>query len=183
MDLEQLAKQPASKEDGAKGTLGFLVEKGVVHMAVSLLPFFQNIIVKCGDLGVVTVLRIPGPEVGKSQWATQQSSTHDRCVIAWDKSPSRDMVIIKHSPALPLPKDAILNVTGAGDSFVGSLLATSSRNPLAFRKPETLSEAIKCAQRVALLTLQSRFAVSPLLSSTADGPLLADTRQSVDTVD
>jgi len=63
-----------------------------------------------------------------------------------------------------MPVQSLENVTGAGDSFVGALLATLAEKPLAFYHPQILEKAISIAQKAAVATLQSLSAVSPLLS-------------------
>jgi pseudouridylate synthase / pseudouridine kinase len=76
-----------------------------------------------------------------------------------------ETVILKHYPSLPVADDAIVNVTGAGDSLVGSILASLSDNPRAFEHPQQLDRVIRQAQSAAILTLQSSLAVSPQLSN------------------
>lgn len=83
-----------------------------------------------------------------------------RYVVAAGKSGS--IIVIQHFPAMPV--QSLVNVTGAGDSFVGGLLATLAEIPSAFRHPQTLEKAISTAQKAAVATLQSCSAVSPLLS-------------------
>lgn len=39
--------------------LSFLVNEGVAQMAVQLLPYFQHIVVKCGDRGMFLLSGIP----------------------------------------------------------------------------------------------------------------------------
>lgn len=51
--LSKLAKQSVnnnSKEDS--GTLEWLVRDGIARMAVQLLPFFQHLVIKCGESGI-----------------------------------------------------------------------------------------------------------------------------------
>jgi len=162
MDVEQLARQTVSDQDPSKGTLSFIVDKGVAQMAVGLLPLFQCVIIKCGELGVIVVMRISGEDVGTSGWAQQRSNPNSRYVVTHGKS-GKEIVVLRHFPALAATD--ITNVTGAGDSLVGSVLATLVQNPRAFHDPQTLENTISSAQRAAVLTLQSTHAVSPLLSA------------------
>lgn len=161
-DLVQLAKRQVSDAAPNLGTLSFITDRGIVQMAVNLLPFFQHIVIKCGKLGVVVVMRPDRTEA--SAWATQRSDPHDRYVVA--HSPTSDeMVVIQHFPPLQVAQDVALNTTGAGDSLVGALLATLAQDPHAFNSPLTLSRTIDIAQQAAIMTLQSPHAVSPSLSS------------------
>lgn len=134
----------------------FLTEQGVAQMAISLLPFFQRLIIKAGSRGVVVVMRTSG-----AGWMDSSTSLADNCVVAG----SRDRTyatVLKYYPALK--PQSIANVTGAGDTFVGSVLATLAQNPDAFDSPAALDIAVQHAQEAAVLTLQSPLAVSPLLS-------------------
>ncbi|GLB36103.1 putative indigoidine synthase A-like protein [Lyophyllum shimeji] len=159
MDLERLAGMNASEEDSSKGTLAFLVDEGIAQMAIKLLPFFQHLVIKCGQAGVVLVMRIP--EVQTSQWAAKHSQPAQRYIIARGKS--NEAVILCHFPPHRIGK--LVNVTGAGDSFVGVLLANLLQFPDACHNPAKLSDVIFAAQSAAILTLQSPHAVSPMLSS------------------
>jgi pseudouridine-5'-phosphate glycosidase/pseudouridine kinase len=170
MDLEQLARQRASEHDSTRGSLSFLVEKGLAQMALHLLPFFQNIFIKCGDLGVIVAMRISGPAVQTSGWAERHSDARNRCVIGRSGG-GQELIVFKHFPAFTLAQGAVVNVTGAGDSFVGSLLASLLLNPVALH-PKSLSQTIHSAQRAAVLTLQSSRAVSPKLSSDECGDVV-----------
>lgn len=163
MDLEQLARRNVSDDDSLKGTLSFLVDKGIAQMAVNLLPFFQNLVIKCGAQGVIVASRISGPDVRTSGWVQERSNPRGRYVVAHGKS-SAEMIVLQHVQALAFAKDKLISVTGAGDSLVGSVLASLVQRPQGFHDPNTLKDIINAGQRAAILTLQSKNAVSPLLS-------------------
>jgi len=161
MDLAQLAKRKVSDTAPDLGTLSFIADEGIVQMAVNLLPFFQHIIIKCGKLGVLVVMRLD--RAAASGWAAQRSNPRARYIIAASQV-SDDMIVVQHFPPLEVTDEA-LNSTGAGDSLVGALLAVLARDPHAFNSPPTLSRAVGIAQQAAILTLQSPRAVSPSLCS------------------
>jgi pseudouridine-5'-phosphate glycosidase/pseudouridine kinase len=163
MDLEQLARRPLSDHDETKGNLSFLIEDGVVQKAIQLLPFFQHLIIKCGDRGVLVVMSISPDDASQSDWSKKRSNPSQRCIVAYGNS--KETVVLQHIPSLPV--DSLVNVTGAGDSFVGALLAILAHQPNVLYHPESLHEAILTSQKAAVLTLQSHSAVSPLLSSIA----------------
>lgn len=146
MNLEQLARQAACDHSPAKGTLAYLLEKGVAQMAVQLLPFFQHLIVKCGDLGIFTVFRIPADVAKESAWVNERTDIKLRQVVAQGKD--GEIIVLKHFPALLLPEADAVNVTGAGDSVVGSILASAVGNPIAFQDPATLDRVVERAQKV-----------------------------------
>ncbi|OSD03147.1 indigoidine synthase A-like protein [Trametes coccinea BRFM310] len=168
MELDQLARRSAfDGQDVPKVDLSFLVDNGIAQMAINLLPFFQHLIIKCGDRGLIAVFRITGEEALSSAWATHTSNIFARQVVARSSS-GRSVVVLKHFPPIPVPQEKIVNVTGAGDSLVGSMLATLAQNPAALEEPNSLDRLVAQAQLAAVYTLQSEHAVSPRLSTLAD---------------
>ena len=156
LSLEQLARQDA----GSNGrTLSFLVDQGVAQMATNLLPFFQHLVIKCGDLGVLLAMRFPADD--PTAWAGERSDARRRQIIAHGKA---EIIVIKHYPAHTIEPQYAVNVTGAGDSLVGALLAALVQNPSAFSNPESLDGVIELGQSAAIETLRSPLAVSPSLS-------------------
>ncbi|KAG6890364.1 hypothetical protein C0992_001954 [Termitomyces sp. T32_za158] len=160
LDLERLAKLDADDKDPSCGTLAFLANQGMVQMAVKLLPFFQHLIIKCGKQGVIVVMRLSGLTT-KSPWAGMKSDITQRRIVAHGKS--NEGVVVQHFPPRHIEK--VINVTGAGDSFVGALLADLAHQTDVFDDPDRLANVIDMAQNAAALTLQSNLAVSPLLSN------------------
>jgi pseudouridine-5'-phosphate glycosidase/pseudouridine kinase len=160
MELEQLAKRNATDLDVSKGTLAFLIDQGIAQMAINLLPIFQHIIIKCGERGAIVAMRMDPEDAATSAWGRQKSSPLARYVVA--QGNNKEIIVLQHFPSLSVGD--ITNVTGAGDSFAGAVLASISQNPRAFSDPENLEQTINVAQQAALLTLQSDLAVSPLLS-------------------
>ena len=160
MDLEQLSRRPVSDHDPSKGNMAFLVTQGIVQKAINLLPFFQHLIVKCGDQGIIVAMRISPKDALNSAWAHKRSSPLERYIVAHGNS--KEITYIQHFPSLPI--ETISNVTGAGDSFVGALLAFLAHDLSAMYDPKNLQDVVTTAQRAAILTLQSHSAVSPLLS-------------------
>jgi pseudouridine-5'-phosphate glycosidase/pseudouridine kinase len=157
--LDRLVRENA----GTKGkTLSFLVDQGIAQMAINLLPFFQHLVIKCGDLGVLLVMRFPTDK--PTAWIGEQSDIQRRQIVVHGKS---ELVVIKHYPAHGIDSQSVVSVTGAGDSLVGAILAALTQNASAFDNPELADDVIQLAQSAAIQTLQSPLAVSPLLSSHA----------------
>ncbi|KAF8482161.1 indigoidine synthase A-like protein [Russula ochroleuca] len=156
LSLEQLARQDA----GSNGrTLSFLMDQGVAQMAINLLPFFQHLVIKCGDLGVLLAMRFPGDN--PTAWVGERSDVRRRLIIAHGKA---ETVVIKHYPAHMIDPQYVVSVTGAGDSLVGAVLAALVQDRSAFSNPESLDGVIELGQSAAIETLRSPFAVSPSLS-------------------
>jgi len=125
-------------------------------MALDLLPFFDNLVIKCGSQGVLTVFR-----TSADAWKTESDNV--RTVIG-NSNLSKDTVVVKHYPPLILDRSPVCD-TGAGDSLVGVLLAELLRSPGLFDVPDDLNVAMEYAQRAAVLSLGSSSPISPLLSS------------------
>ncbi|KAJ7225560.1 indigoidine synthase A-like protein [Mycena pura] len=158
MDLAQLAKQTVrddEKEAGTANSLAFLVEEGVAQMAVTLTPFFQHMFIKCGERGVLAVIRLSGTYA--SAWSNVRSNPGRRCVVAHG---GNEILVVQHFP--PHRTD-VINSTGAGDSFVGALLASVAQGPHPLSDPMTLDRLVATCQSASCLTLQSHSSVSPLL--------------------
>lgn len=160
MDLEQLSRRPVSDHDPSKGNMAFLVEQGIIQKAVNLLPFIQHLIIKCGDQGIIVVMYISPKDALNSVWVHQRSNPLERYIVA--HGISKEITFIQHFPSLPI--ETITNVTGAGDSFVGALLACLAYDSSAMYDPKGLQDIVTIAQKAAILTLQSHTAVSPFLS-------------------
>ncbi len=151
MDLEKLARHSVVTGDNSKGDLSFLADKGVVSMAINLLPFIQHLIIKCGELGVVVVMHVSG--IANSGW--RKSDLGERYIVA--EGNEGHGLVVAHFP--PREVGTIRNVTGAGDTFVGALLH-SLQNSAATGSHSTLKGIINLAQEAAVLTLGSDRAVS-----------------------
>ena len=160
MDLEQLSRRPVSDRDPSKGNMAFLVAQGIIQKAVNLLPFFQHLIVKCGDQGIIVVMHISPKDALNSVLAHKHSNPLERYIVAHGNS--KEITFIQHFPSLPI--ETIVNVTGAGDSFVGALLACLAHDSSTMYDPNGLKDVVAIAQKAAKLTLQSHSAVSAFLS-------------------
>jgi pseudouridine-5'-phosphate glycosidase/pseudouridine kinase len=106
-------------------------------------------------------MHIPGNVAASTGFARQRSNIAKRCVVAQGRN--KDIVVLRHFPALKA--DSPTNVTGAGDSFVGTLIAGIASDGNQIYDPQGLENIVNTAQQAAVLTLQSHEAVSPLLST------------------
>ncbi|CDH57494.1 indigoidine synthase a-like protein [Lichtheimia corymbifera JMRC:FSU:9682] len=86
----------------------------------------------------------------------------DGCLFVGRSDVSNQPPVVQYFSPEKFDQTSIVSVTGAGDSFVGALLANlkyhSSLQP---EDQDTWKEIITRAQRAAVLTLQSDLAVSP----------------------
>jgi len=90
-----------------------------------------------------------------NQWAMEKSDPKSRTAV----------FVLKHFPAMLLDSSAVINVTGAGDSLVGSILASLASNSEAMQDVGSVTRMVNRAQQAAALTLRSDMAVSPLLDT------------------
>ena len=159
MELDHLARLPASPHSKTMGTLSFLTDDGIAQMAINLLPFFRHLVIKCGERGVIVAMRVSR----QTKWASERSNVHGRYIVS-SGSGNGDVVVLQHFPANHLSSESVINVTGAGDTLVASILASLVQNTSGFEDPELLRKIMEDAQAAAVLTLESEFAVSPSLS-------------------
>lgn len=162
-EVDLLARKQAHDSDELKGTLGFLTEQGTAQMAVHLLPFFQHIWIKCGTYGAIAAMQILAKDAPRSGFARAKTDLAKRTIVAHGLG--GEILVLQHFPSSHV--EALVNVTGAGDTFVGAMLAGIAHDGSAIYDPEGLESVVNTAQRAACLTLESREAVSPLLSRLA----------------
>ncbi|KAF8605153.1 hypothetical protein BDV93DRAFT_74752 [Ceratobasidium sp. AG-I] len=145
-----------------RGDVKFLLEDGIIQMATQLLPFIKHLVIKCGSKGVVLVAHVTDKE-GVANWISDKSSPSELQIVS--RASDGSAVVIRYFPAHILDGDGSWNVTGAGDTLVGALLASLTSKGNIFFKPSQLNEAIYLAQKCAVLTIRSPLAVSPEISS------------------
>ncbi|TIB99330.1 hypothetical protein E3Q18_01589 [Wallemia mellicola] len=132
-----------------------VLELGLPQMSVMLLPICKNLLVKCGSDGVLAVTRVKRDEFG--DWKDIKSDKEASRVVHLPND--GDGVVVQHFKASVAER--IVNTTGAGDSFVGALIAA-----VASRKG--LTDSVKLANEAAMLTLGSQDAVSARLNYLSD---------------
>ncbi|CAK9439023.1 uncharacterized protein LODBEIA_P32470 [Lodderomyces beijingensis] len=149
-----------------------LVSSGVLQQSFHLLPYFQNIIVKLGSKGVLSIGLAANIHDLKSIPTT---SPYLPASIITNDPNSKIGVVVEYYPVAKENENLqVVNVTGAGDTLVGFLagklaqVAAHSPNEN-WLNSEILSceqvwnrwEHIHKAQSASGLTLQSTKAVSP----------------------
>jgi len=128
----------------------FVKQENLIPLALKLLPFMKNIIVKCGPKGTLVVSR----DINSGK----RSGPHQ---FFWDQG---NIMISFYPPPTVINSEQVVNVTGAGDSFVGVLVAGLLRDPKALHDPLTAENLIRVAQMASIHTLKSSYAVSPQIS-------------------
>ena len=136
-----------------------LVDQGIPQQSIRLLPFIPTILTKLGSKGVLMIqmLRPRDPrltDVSSAQYILSRS-VGDNCVIG-------GVYIRLFPPAELIPDHQIVSVNGAGDTFLGVVVAG-----LAKEKQRDLTHLIAVAQKASVMTLKSRVSVSPQIASLA----------------
>ncbi|EAZ63639.2 hypothetical protein PICST_51621, partial [Scheffersomyces stipitis CBS 6054] len=142
-----------------------LMDRGTLQQSFQLVPFFQNILIKIGSKGAIMVSLSENVNDYKSIPTT--SKYKPAFILA---SEGRRMgVVIEYFP-IPMENENldIINVTGAGDSMLGTLVAQLSNSPYNWLATEINSveqewskwEHIYKAQLASGLTLTCESAVS-----------------------
>ncbi|KAL8867547.1 MAG: hypothetical protein Q9174_005594 [Haloplaca sp. 1 TL-2023] len=142
-----------SRDKLASMTSRTLVDRGVPQQCIQLLPFIPTILTKLGEQGVLmTQMLKPGDE-------RLRSATHSRYILsrADQAHPTLGGVYMRLlPPSEKVPAEEIISVNGAGDTFLGVVIAGLARD-----KPQALIDLIQIAQQGSRMTLKSEEAVSP----------------------
>lgn len=142
----------------ARATSHEMVELGIPQQCISLLPFIPCIACKLGPSGVLLAQLLHESD------ARLQDHDSRPFIISRTRTGSAGVggLYLRLFPAVETVKDAdIVSVNGAGDTFLGALLARSTQTHA------TVSNSVHFAQSASVMTLKSNQAVSPDLRSLA----------------
>ncbi|KEQ59424.1 IdgA domain protein [Aureobasidium melanogenum CBS 110374] len=144
-----------------QATNSALVDAGIPQQTIQLLPFIPKICVKLGADGVLLTQVLPA---GDPRLQDPASSPYilSRCFNLPEKSSGVGGVYMRLFPAAEkVDEKDIVSVNGVGDTFLGTIVAGLAKRG----KDAKIEELIDIAQKAAVLTLKSKEAVSPELSS------------------
>lgn len=131
-----------------------LATSSIPKMAVDLLAHCQTVVVTLGPAGVFVATHCDCPD--------GMDPTFDPTPPS---SSSSHSVWLRHFPAIKSVRpDEIVSVNGAGDTFLGGLIAASIGRP---GRPVTIPEAVDLAQRAAVESLRAPDAVPDRLAGLA----------------
>lgn len=136
-----------------------LVDEGVPQQSIQLLPFIPSIATKLGRDGILlTQLLSPGDDRLTSpafaQYILCRSNGRDHSDVVGG------VYMRLFRAAEQVPEAEIRSVNGVGDTFLGVLIAGLAR-----KNPKALVDLIDIAQRGSVMTLRSKEAVSPKIST------------------
>jgi pseudouridine-5'-phosphate glycosidase/pseudouridine kinase len=138
-----------------------LVDAGVPQQTIQLLPFIPKICVKLGADGVLLTQILPAGDPRLSDPASSRYIL-SRCFNLPEQSSGVGGVYMRLFPAAEkVDEKDIVSVNGVGDTFLGTIVAGLAKRG----KDAKIEELIDFAQKAAVLTLKSKEAVSPELSS------------------
>lgn len=157
--------------------LKYLLEQGVIQQCLHLLPYVPNIAVKLGKRGVVLVKLSTDVERYKS--IPTSSPFAPAFIITSEGQQFEDRragAVIEYFP-IPTQNENIqvVNVTGAGDTFIGVLSSYASRNDWLDSEIKSIEqewhmwESFYNAQVASGLSIQSHKAISPEIQKQISG--------------
>ena len=134
-----------------------LVDRGVPQQSIQLLPFIPSIATTLGDQGVLLTQLLPPSD----ERLTSPAAAPYILSCSMDGNDVFGGVYMRLFP--PVKKgleEDIVSVNGVGDTFLGALIAGLTRSPA-----NRVEDLIDIAQEASVLTLKSKEAVSPEISS------------------
>jgi pseudouridine-5'-phosphate glycosidase/pseudouridine kinase len=108
--------------------LGWLVNAGVAQMMVSLLPWVENLWIKCGQDGLIHLGIVDAAREASRGQAGVRRVEHDSPNDFKDFAIGQmEKPVLRLSHYSPIKLDRMVSSTGAGDSLVGGLIAGLGR--------------------------------------------------------
>lgn len=132
-----------------------LVADGTMQKAVMLLPFVPRIWLKMGEKGVVTLGLVKDLEARRKEVEAVEGAVqaiHEIRDERLTKFGIRGLQAVYYPPAEKLADGEVVSVNGAGDTFLGVLVA-------GLVKGRGVPESVMRAQRAAVRTLKSKESV------------------------
>lgn len=150
-----------ARQQLALATSNALVDAGVPQQSIQLLPFVPSICTKLGAQGVLVtqLLRAGDERLTTGEYAPYILS---RCNNETEETLGVGGVYMRLFPAAELVKEEqIVSVNGVGDTFLGTIVAGLAKRG----RDARVEDLMDVAQRAAVMTLKSKEAVSPKLST------------------
>lgn len=138
-----------------------LVDSGTPQQSIQLLPFIPQILTKLGSRGVLLTQIIPAgdPRLTSGEYAPYILS---RCTNGTEGTTGVGGLYMRLFPPVEkVSDDDIASVNGVGDTFLGAIVAGMQKRG----KDARVEDVVDFAQQAAVLTLKSKEAVSPGISS------------------
>nr|CAG8595089.1 9616_t:CDS:10 [Entrophospora candida] len=135
------------------------LEEDVLFNSMKFLSYIPNIIIKLGKSGVLSLQYLRSDNNIEDEKLIRSIDDFGIEILIKDLDYS---IRIKHFKPKFIPHDKIINVTGAGDSFVGALISglTTFKELSKDNQYNSWDKLINLGQKIALLSLQSDKSVS-----------------------
>ncbi|KAL8686166.1 MAG: hypothetical protein Q9218_007300 [Villophora microphyllina] len=137
-----------------------LVNEGVPQQSIQLLPFIPTILTKLGEKGVLMTQML---KPGDDRLTAPRHSKHILSRADVNHQTLGGVYMRLLPSAEKIPTADIVSVNGAGDTFLGIIVAGMAK-----AEPKPLVDLIKTAQQGSWMTLRSNEAVSPEISTLKD---------------
>ena len=149
-----------SRDKFVSVTNDFLVDQGVPQQSIRLLPFIPCILTTMGEHGVLMAQMLqPGDARLTCPGATPYILSRST-----DGNDDVGGVYMRLFPPVEtVSRDEVISVNGVGDTFLGVLIAGLTKE-----KPRNIVDLVDIAQRGSVMTLKSKEAVSPTISTLRD---------------
>ena len=138
-------------------TNSLLVDQGAPQQSIRLLPFIPCILTTLGEHGVL-VTQLLRPE-------DDRLTSPDAAPYVLSRSTDGNQIVggvyMRLFPPVEIvSSDKIISVNGVGDTFLGVLIAGLTK-----ANPRNIEDLVDIAQRGSVMTLKSKEAVSPQIST------------------
>ena len=149
-----------SRDKLVSATNDLLVDQGIPQQSIRLLPFIPCVLATLGERGVLmTQMLQPGDD---------RLTCPDAAPFILSRSTDGNNIVggvymRLFPPVETVSSDEIVSVNGVGDTFLGVLIAGLTRE-----KPKNIVNLVDIAQRGSVMTLKSKEAVSPEISTLQD---------------
>ena len=146
-----------SREKLVSMTNDVLVDQGAPQQSIRLLPFIPCILTTMGERGVLmTQLLRPGDD----RLTCPDAAPHILSRSTDGNGVVGGVYMRLFPPVEIVSSDEIVSVNGVGDTFLGVLIAGLTKD-----KPKNIEVLVDIAQRGSVMTLASKEAVSPKIST------------------
>lgn len=129
LGIDSMFRERLNASGNKHKVIGKLLEQGVLQLAFQLVPYFQNILIKLGDQGAIIISLSTSAKDYKSIPTTSKYKPEFILASEGQTIEDNSMGVVVQYFKIPLENRdlKIKNVTGAGDSLLGYLVASLER--------------------------------------------------------
>ena len=146
-----------SRDKLVSATNDLLVDQGVPQQSIRLLPFIPCILATLGERGVLMTQML---QPGDNRLTCPNAAPYILSRSTDGNNVVGGVYMRLFPPVETVSSDEIVSVNGVGDTFLGVLIAGLTKE-----KPKNIVDLVDIAQRGSVMTLKSKEAVSPEIST------------------